>query len=118
MQYMLLIYENEAEMQKRSAAEIDTIIKEYGSFTDSIVKSGQFRAGDPLESSATATVVRVRNGKTLTSDGPYAETKEQLGGYYIIEANDLDEAVAVAARVPCAREFAVEVRPIMKLEQS
>ena len=113
MQYMLLIYETEG--RKLSPAEYGQLHQEYMTFTQDIVKSGQFKAGDPLEPTSTATAVRVRNGKTVTTDGPFAETKEQLGGYYIVEAKDLDEAVAIAARIPGARTGTIEVRPVMKM---
>lgn len=113
MQYMLLIYENEA--RKLSPAEQGQLMNEYMTFTQDIVKAGKFKAGDPLESASTATTVHVRNGKTVTTDGPFAETKEQLGGYYLVEAKDLDEAVAIAARIPAARTGSVEVRPIRKM---
>jgi hypothetical protein len=113
MQYMLLIYGNEG--QKLSDAERGQLMQEYISFTQDIVKSGKFKAGDPLEPTSTATTVRVRNGKPMTTDGPFAETKEQLGGYYMVEAKDLDEAVAIAARIPGARYGSIEVRPIMKM---
>ena len=84
----------------------------YGEFTESIVKSGHLRAGDRLRPTSTATTVRVKDGKTLTTDGPFAETREQLGGYYLVEAKDLDEAVGIAARIPSARSGSIEVRPI------
>jgi hypothetical protein len=86
---------------------------EYGTFTQSIIQSGHFKAGDGLQPSTTATTVRVREGKVLTTDGPFAETREQLGGYYLVEAKDLDAAIAIAARIPGARNGSVEVRPIM-----
>jgi len=113
MQYMLLIYETEG--RKLSPVEYGQLHQEYMTFTQDIVKSGKFKAGDPLEPTSTATTVRVRNGKTVTTDGPFAETKEQLGGYYIVEAKDLDEAVAIAARIPGARTGTIEVRPVMKI---
>jgi hypothetical protein len=113
MQYMLLIYDTEG--RKLSPAEGGQLMQEYIAFTQGIVKSGHFKAGDPLERTSTATTVRVRNGKTATVDGPFAETKEQLGGYYIVEAKDLDEAVSIAARIPGARTGSIEVRPIMKM---
>jgi hypothetical protein len=113
MQYMLLIYESEG--RKLSPAEQGQLMQEYMAFTQDIVKAGKFKAGDPLEPTATATTVRVRNGKVATTDGPFAETKEQLGGYYIVEAKDLDEAVSLAARIPGARTGSIEVRPIMKM---
>jgi hypothetical protein len=113
MQYMLLIYETEG--RKLAPNEQNQLMQEYMAFTQDIVKAGKFKAGDPLEPTSTATTVRVRNGKTATIDGPFAETKEQLGGYYIVEANDLDEAIAIAARIPGARTGSIEVRPVMSM---
>ena len=113
MQYMLLIYETEG--RKLAPNEQNQLMQEYMVFTQDIVKAGKFKAGDPLEPTSTATTVRVRNGKTATIDGPFAETKEQLGGYYIVEANDLDEAIAIAARIPGARTGSIEVRPVMSM---
>ena len=112
MQYMLLIYDNEAEMVANRKGATDVMMAEYREFTDSILKSGNLKAGDALQPTSTATCVRIRNGKTLTTDGPFAETKEQLGGYYLIEAKDLDEATKIAARVPSAKSGTVEVRPV------
>lgn len=112
MQYLLLIYDNEAEMAARDEAAMSAMVNEYRAFTQSIIQGGQFKAGDALQPTSTATTVRVRGGKTLTTDGPFAETREQLGGYYLIEAKDLDEATAIAARVPSARSGSIEVRPI------
>ncbi|HEV8362946.1 MAG TPA: YciI family protein [Gemmatimonadaceae bacterium] len=113
MQYMCLIYEQESQWAKMSEAEKGVMYTDYYRFSDEIKKSGHWVAGDPLEPTHTATTVRVRNGKAQTTDGPFAETKEQLGGYYIIEAKDLDEAVAIAGRIPGARIGSIEVRPIM-----
>jgi hypothetical protein len=114
MQYLLLIYQNEQQaMLRATEAERAAMSKEYMEFTRDIVKSGHFRAGDALQPTKTATTVRVKDGKMLTTDGPFAETKEQLGGYYLVEAKDLDEATAMAARIPAARSGSVEVRPIM-----
>ncbi len=113
MQYMLLIYQSEAEVAKLTDAEKGAFFQEYGPFTESLNKSGHFRAGAGLQPTATATTVRMRSGKRLVTDGPFAETKEQLAGYYLIEAKDLDEAIAIAARVPSARLGSVEVRPVM-----
>jgi hypothetical protein len=115
MQYLLLIYANEAEFNRRSAEENGKIFQEYMKFTEDIKKSGHFKLGDRLESVATATTVRVRDGKPLTTDGPFAETREQLGGYYIIEAKDLDEAVGIATKLPGARLGSIEVRPIARM---
>ena len=112
MQYLLMIYQNEADYSKIDAETGKKILEEYGAFTQSIIQSGNFKAGDRLQSVTTATTVRVRDGKTLTTDGPFAETREQLGGYYLIEAKDLDAALAIAARIPSARIGSIEVRPI------
>jgi hypothetical protein len=115
MQYLLLIYDDEAKAKNATQADQAAMFKEYGEFTASIVKSGNMKAGDALQPSSTATTVRVREGKTLTTDGPYAETREQLGGYYLVEAKDLDEAIKIAARIPSVRSGSIEVRPIMQL---
>ncbi|WP_213287786.1 YciI family protein [Bradyrhizobium sp. sGM-13] len=113
MQYLLLIYRNEAEEAKRNSSELQKTTAEYRAFTQSIIQSGNFKAGDALQATTTATTVRVRDGKMLTTDGPFAETREQLGGYYLVEAKDLDEALGIAARIPTARVGSIEVRPIM-----
>ncbi len=113
MQYLLMIYRNEAELGKMDAAARKKLTAEYAAFTQSIIQSGHFKAGDGLQPTSTATTVRVRDGKTLTTDGPFAETREQLGGYYLIEAKDLDAALGIAARIPGARTGSIEVRPIM-----
>jgi hypothetical protein len=113
MQYLLLIYENEAAAAKRGEAGMQAMMNEYRTFTQSIIQGGHFKAGDALQPTSTATTVTVRGGKTLTTDGPFAETREQLGGYYLIEAKDLDEAIAIAARVPSAKVGSIEVRPVM-----
>jgi hypothetical protein len=115
MQYILLIYENEAERTARNAEEGQRIFGEYMAFTAAIKQSGHMRAGEPLEPTSTATTVRVKAGKVVRTDGPFAETREQLGGFYIIEAKDLDEAVGIAARIPDAKTGAIEVRPILKI---
>ena len=112
MQYLLMIYQNEAEYAKLDAKTAQKNLEEYGAFTQSIIQSGNFKAGDRLQPIATATTVRIRDGKTMTTDGPFAETREQLGGYYLVEAKDLDTALAIAARIPGARYGSIEVRPI------
>ena len=112
MQYLLMIYANEAEYAKIDPATLQKVFEEYGAFTQGIVKSGNFKAGDRLQPTTTATTVRIRDGKTLTTDGPFAETREQLGGYYLVEAKDLDAALGIAARIPGARSGSIEVRPI------
>jgi hypothetical protein len=117
MEYMLLIYNNEKARASMSEAQKGEIFGEYRAFTDAIVKSGHFKAGAPLQPTSTATTVRVKGGKTVTTDGPFAETREQLGGYYLVEARDLDAATAIAARIPGAREGSVEVRPVLSTAQ-
>jgi hypothetical protein len=118
MQYLLLIYANEVEYDARPQAEVAKTMAEYGTFTQGIVQSGNFKGGERLRPVSTATTVRVRNGKTMTTDGPFAETREQLGGYYMIEAKNLDEATAIAAKIPGARYGSVEVRPIWLMGES
>jgi hypothetical protein len=113
MQYLLLIYQNEAAMDAGDPGARAKMHEEYGAFTRAIIASGNFKAGDALQRTSTATTVRVRDGKTMTTDGPFAETREQLGGYYLIEAKNLDEAIGIAARVPSAKFGSIEVRPIM-----
>lgn len=115
MQYMLLIYANEKDWDQQTPEEMGRVMAEYGAFTDSIVKSGNYKAGEPLEPTTAATTVRVRGGKTQVTDGPFAETREQLGGFYWIEAPNLDEAIKIAARIPSARNGSIEVRPIMPM---
>ena len=110
MQYLLLIYQSEAN--RPSDADRSKMMEEYGKFTQSIIQSGNFKAGDRLQPTTTATTVRVKDGKTLTTDGPFAETREQLGGYYLVEAKDLNEALGIAAKIPGAKVGSIEVRPI------
>ena len=105
MQYLLMIYRSEAELFKMSDADRQKMSADYGTFTQSIIQSGHFKAGDGLQPSTTATTVRVREGKVLTTDGPFAETREQLGGYYLVEAKDLDAAIEIAARIPGAKDW-------------
>jgi hypothetical protein len=114
MEYLLLIYGSEADDKKRSAAEYGQIYQEYMAFTEDLTKSGKNKGGNALEQTPTATTVRVRNAKTVVTDGPFAETKEQLGGYYLVEAKDLDEAISIAARIPGAKYGSIEVRPLRK----
>jgi hypothetical protein len=106
MQYLLLIYETEG------GGADPALMKEYGDFTNAIRNSGHYKGGNALQPTATATSVRVRDGKTLLTDGPFAETAEQLGGFYLIDAANLDDAVAIGARIPGARTGTIEVRPI------
>jgi hypothetical protein len=113
MQYLLLIYENEKSRETMPTSEKEKISGEYRTFTQSIAQSGHYKGGNPLQPTATATTVRIRDGKRATTDGPFAETREQLGGYYLVDAKDLDEAIGIAERIPGARSGSIEVRPIM-----
>jgi hypothetical protein len=113
MKYLLLIYENEASFAGLSEAEQGTVYQEYMDYSNRIRKSGNYIAGQALQPISTATTVRVKNGKTITTDGPFAETREQLGGFYMVEAKDLDEAITLAAGIPGARTGSIEVRPIL-----
>ena len=112
MQYLLMIYRNEAEFAATPPAELAAMMAEYMEFTKGVIQTGQFKAADRLRPTSAATTVRVRNGKVAVTDGPFAETREQLGGYYLIEAKNLDEAIGIAARIPGARVGSIEVRPI------
>jgi hypothetical protein len=118
MQYLLLIYGNEREMAARSAADIKAMSEEYMTFTKGIIQGGQFKAGDRLRPTSAASTVRMRGGQVAITDGPFAETREQLGGYYLVEAKNLDEATAIAARIPGARVGSIEVRPVWPPEMS
>jgi hypothetical protein len=111
MQYLLLIYSREAEIAALDTNTMSTMMDSFRQFTQSLAQAGQLRASDRLRPTSTATTVRVRDGKVLTTDGPFAETREQLGGFYLVEAKDLDEALAIAARIPSARYGSIEVRP-------
>ena len=113
MKYLCLIYDDEKALAQWPKGESDAFFGEYMAFTQGLRTSGHFVAGDGLQPTHTATTVRVRNGRTATTDGPFAETKEQLGGYYLVEARDLNEAIQIAARIPSARVGCIEIRPIM-----
>jgi hypothetical protein len=112
MQYLCLIYEDENEWQKLPPAETQKVLGEYSEFTELLKRGGNYLGGNGLQPSHTATTVRVRKERVATTDGPYAETKEQLGGYYLLKARDLNEAIQLASRIPGARMGAVEVRPV------
>ncbi|HJS42404.1 MAG TPA: YciI family protein [Gemmatimonadales bacterium] len=117
MRYLCLIYEDERWWEKASESDLQQGMADYNGFTESIKKAGNYIGGEALQPTKTATSVRVRNGKISTTDGPYVETKEQLGGYYLIKAKDLNEAVQVASRIPGAKNGTVEVRPVMEFDQ-
>ena len=112
MKFLCLIYDNESQWTAMTKSEVDTLMSEFRTFTEKIKGSGHYIAGNRLQPTQTARTIRIRNGKLLATDGPFAETKEQLGGYYMIEAKDLTDAVQVASRIPSARFGSVEVRPI------
>ncbi len=113
MQYMLLIYDDEKLLAGLSEAERGSIMQEYFAFTQGLRDSGAFVDGAPLQPTTTATTVRLREGDQLVTDGPFAETKEQLGGFYLIEAESIDEAIGHASKVPSARYGSIEVRPVL-----
>jgi hypothetical protein len=112
MKYMLLIYGDEKALNE---AEREACYRESTQLTHDLDAAGSFLAASPLHPTSMATSVRVREGRRLVTDGPFAETREQLGGFFLIEADDLDEAIAVAARIPMARKGTVEVRPVIEL---
>lgn len=114
MKYLCLIYDDEKTVGKMPKAEMDAFMGDYFAFTENAKKSGHYLSGNALQPVQTATTVRVRGGKVSTTDGPFAETKEQLGGYYLIEARDLNDAIQVAAKIPSAKIGSVEVRPIQE----
>ena len=113
MKYLFLIYDEESRRGTMSKEQLDALMGEYGAFTEGIKKGGQYIGGEPLQPTHNATTVRVRQGKISTTDGPFAETKEQLGGFYLVNAADLNEAIQLASRIPSARTGSIEVRPIM-----
>jgi hypothetical protein len=114
MKYMLLIYHDEQGWNTITEAERQQIYLEYRKLRGELESRGQFLSGSELQPITTATTVRVRDGKELVTDGPFAETHEQLGGYFLIEAKDLDEATGIASRIPSARTGAIEVRPLVE----
>jgi len=118
MKYLCLIYYDEKKMSTMTTSDSDAFMGEYFTFTESIRKSGHYVAGEALQPVGSATTIRIRNGKVSTTDGPFAETKEQLGGFYLINAKDLNDAIQVASRIPSARLGSVEVRPIMTFDKA
>ncbi len=118
MKYLCLIYDDENIWPSMPREQADAIMGEYYNFTNDIQKSGHFLGGNAPQPTQTATTVRVGNGKLSSTDGPFAETKEQLGGYYLIEAKDLNEAIQVARRIPSARFGSIEVRPVQEFDQA
>ena len=117
MKYLCLIYDEEKKLDAMPKTESDAFMGEYFAFTEGVKASGHYVAGEALQPVQTATTVRIRNGRLSTTDGPFAETKEQLGGFYLIEARDLNDALQVAAKIPSARTGSVEVRPVVDFSQ-
>lgn len=113
MVYMLMIYADEADWTTKSEAEMAPVMRAHEELEQDLRKAGKYRGCGGLAPTSAATTVRIRAGKPLITDGPYAESKEQFGGYYVVEANDLDEALSFAARIPGVADRAIEVRPIV-----
>ncbi|GAC1372782.1 MAG: YciI family protein [Ktedonobacteraceae bacterium] len=114
MRYILLIYGNDQDSAAMSNAEREAELAAYGAFSEEASKRGAMLGGEALLPASTATTVRVRAGKVLTTDGPFAETKEQLGGYYVLQCKDLDEAIELAAKIPGAPKGSIEIRPLVE----
>src|SRR5215475_5772858 len=117
MKYALLIYAAEKDWAEKSKEEQGRIYAEYMNYSIELKKSGKMLSCAPLDPTSTATTIRVRNGKTIPTDGPFADTKEQLGGIYVVDVNDLNEAMAWAARIPDARVGSIEIRPLMNVPE-
>lgn len=117
MKYLCLVYSAERDLADLRQAEYDKLVADHGTLNDALRKSGHFIAANALEPVRMATTLQVRNGRLSTTDGPFAETKEQLGGFYLIDARDLDDALQVAARIPAIRFGTIEVRPVMDLQR-
>jgi hypothetical protein len=119
MQYMMMIFADETKWSKLPRERLSTVMDEYREFTQAIVKSGHFRAGAQLQPTSTSTTVREKSGKRLTTDGPFVESKEQLGGYYLVECRDLDEALGIAGRIPGLQlGDVVEIRPLVPTSEA
>jgi hypothetical protein len=114
-QYLLLIYDDEKAWASMPEEERSGIIREYFALTGELREKGSYVGGAPLHPTSTATTVRIRDGEQVVTDGPFAETKEQLGGYFLIDADSVDEALEAAARIPAARYGSIEVRPVMEI---
>lgn len=117
MRYLCLIYDSEQKLSAMPKGEADAFMGEYFAFTEDVKKNGHYVAGEALHPVQTATTLRMRDGRLLTTDGPFAETAEQLGGFYLIEARDLNEAMQVAAKIPSVRTGSIEVRPVVDFSQ-
>ena len=117
MKYALLIYAAEKDWAKKSKEEQGSIYNEYMAYSVELKKSGKMLSCEPLDPTSTATTIRVRNGKTVPTDGPFADTKEQLGGIYVVDVKDLNEAIAWASKIPDARTGSIEIRPLMNIPE-
>jgi hypothetical protein len=115
MKYLCLIYDDEKSVLGMPKAEMETVVRDYGAFTEDLKSSGKYVASHRLQPVNTASTVRIRGGKVSTTDGPFAETKEQLGGFFLIDARDLNDAIHVASRIPSAKSGSIEVRPIWEM---
>ena len=118
MKYLCLIYDEEKKMDAMPKSEMEGFMGEYRALSKELTDKGHYIAGAQLQPAQTATTVRVKNGRTTTTDGPFAETREQLGGFYMVEARDLNEAIKLAAKIPSARTGSIEVRPLMPPRQN
>jgi hypothetical protein len=114
MQYLLLIYESEADWNAIGEQERQKMFQQYMALSQDLQKTGKYKLGQQLQPTSTATTVRERGGRKSITDGPFAETKEQLGGFYLVDAKDLDDALEIAARIPSVRTGSIEVRPIVE----
>lgn len=118
MKYLLMIYWDEATEARKTASENEQVMGSYFAYTTEVREAGAWKAGEALHPSTTATMVRVRDGKILTTDGPFAETKEQLGGFYLIECKDLDEAIQWSSKIPHAAMGSIEIRPVVDFSKT
>jgi hypothetical protein len=118
VKYAALIYSDESGMADASSEDMEQMSKEYAAFTEETRSAGVFEGGEGLQPTSTATTVRVRDGKLGTTDGPFAETKEQLGGFYVLECKDLDEAIEWASKIPGAKFGSIEVRPVIEYPEA
>jgi hypothetical protein len=114
MKYLFLLYGNESGGPQAGSPELEEQLQAYGRFYQDVSERGMFQGGDPVQPSATATTIRVRNGSTQTATGPFTEGQDQLIGFYVLDCKDRDDAVTYAARIPAARDGAIEVRPIVQ----
>ena len=117
MQYMLLIYDDPQVWEGFSEEETNAIMGEYFAYTEELRAAGAYVAGDALQPTGSATTIRLRDGEQLVTDGPFAETKEQLGGYYLVDVESIDEAIRWAAKIPSARHGSIEVRPVVVFDR-